>query len=1011
MKIKDNSKYTSLTAGMMTSVKQEINKENIGFITSLLRDKIYSDPRKAAITETISNAVDEHRKYGITRPVDVVLTSTDIFIRDYACGLCEEDVYNVFFTYLNSTKTDSDEQIGGFGIGAKSPSAYTKNWFVYSYYNGKATTYMSNISGNDGVTHKVVETVCDKDNTGICVQIPLTEDDKRDCARLKDLLKDIYFFHNVYGDNTLLNIYFLSGNLLLSYDKFSLMDDTSKRTYLVSDKWVALRQILNAKKDYITKGNFIYTDAPYFINLSNNDCYKHGFSFLELVEKLYKFSGAVATAPLYNASAGKFDGAVLLTTSYNSCLRYCSYREKSLLVTDGDNYYPVVLKQYPFLSKILHREGIVSHYRDSKKSISYDRFNITFVLFFEKGQLPILPSREGLSIKSESDPFVVLLKNKLKTIKDNIINGLAGETKSLTESNDKVTTAQQLVNKSTFIPAFCFCDLDTKLKDIDVFKNWFDIRISYDRHEFGVWINDPFIFIKNNYLVKNKDNNIILYCKQPEDSNDLDSFYLLVPDDADFNTRVLYYYAAFSNSKKYENLICDDDKIKLTIKRLSSEDYPDSGDCIFILFDNYDHMPELNTNSIRLLLLAISSLESSITFQEAKKLVLIPKHKIDEFKQVNEQYKLIVRKNEGYFLVSELEAEINKSFGVPADKKFSIEKGFTKPNVVTVKDSPKHKFIIRQLNRTEVSDNITIDNIKRCENGEYTVCYNSDLDYSINCKSLIVVPCRNSRSPQYKKIKDIYTKLCYYDTVLGTSYIQASDKSNEIYAGFNDYKGFIEAPVSSFNRLKQFGMKPLDEINIFDKFIEESKNYFFYFNDWYKVMYARGVNVNADDNIMAMMRVFFQLFKRCITPCIENKHCNKTNKIFKPVNIALAYSGTSIKDLGLLDLIFNDSYTKVLDILLANTNSLFKRFIQSVSYDTIVSVLFNEAVAKYHVSYSDDFLSKTYAKSCTIVNSYFGRGESDNVNTLNDFLNKIATSHEKKLQTQINKIIKLYTKD
>ena len=112
-----------------------------------LRDKIYSNKVLAVVREYITNALDEHVKYGIEKPVTVRLQDNTFSVRDYARGLSESDVRNVFGMYFKSTKRDNNAQSGMFGLGSKAAHCYTDSFYVKSYYNGVCTLYTCVLGG------------------------------------------------------------------------------------------------------------------------------------------------------------------------------------------------------------------------------------------------------------------------------------------------------------------------------------------------------------------------------------------------------------------------------------------------------------------------------------------------------------------------------------------------------------------------------------------------------------------------------------------------------------------------------------------------------------------------------------------------------------------------------------------------------------------------------------------------------------------------------------------------
>jgi hypothetical protein len=112
-----------------------------------LRDKIYSDKVLAVVREYITNALDEHVKYNIEKPVTVRLVNNVFSVRDYAMGLNENDVRNVFGMYFKSSKREDNKQSGCFGLGSKAAHCYTDSFYVKSFHNGVCTLYTCVLGG------------------------------------------------------------------------------------------------------------------------------------------------------------------------------------------------------------------------------------------------------------------------------------------------------------------------------------------------------------------------------------------------------------------------------------------------------------------------------------------------------------------------------------------------------------------------------------------------------------------------------------------------------------------------------------------------------------------------------------------------------------------------------------------------------------------------------------------------------------------------------------------------
>ena len=140
-----------ITSENMSSSIMGMDAKGADMASYYLRDKIYSDKIRAVVREYACNALDEHRKHNIERAVEIGMRkdgdSNIFFVRDFAKGLSEHDIRNVFGMYFRSTKSGDNEQIGGFGIGSKAAHSYTDTFYVKSYHDGKCTLYACALGG------------------------------------------------------------------------------------------------------------------------------------------------------------------------------------------------------------------------------------------------------------------------------------------------------------------------------------------------------------------------------------------------------------------------------------------------------------------------------------------------------------------------------------------------------------------------------------------------------------------------------------------------------------------------------------------------------------------------------------------------------------------------------------------------------------------------------------------------------------------------------------------------
>lgn len=112
----------------------------------ILSSNLYQNKVLAVIREITCNAADAHRLVG--KPltdIQVHLPTFDEFyfsVRDFGPGLSQADVMELYTTYFRSTKDQSNDLIGGFGLGSKSPFAVADQFTVTSWHGGKESVYV-----------------------------------------------------------------------------------------------------------------------------------------------------------------------------------------------------------------------------------------------------------------------------------------------------------------------------------------------------------------------------------------------------------------------------------------------------------------------------------------------------------------------------------------------------------------------------------------------------------------------------------------------------------------------------------------------------------------------------------------------------------------------------------------------------------------------------------------------------------------------------------------------------
>lgn len=112
---------------------------------SILSSNLYSNVLGAVIRELCTNAFDAHvmtDKAGEPFVISLPNSLDPTFrVRDFGPGLTPAEITQVYTTFFESTKTDSNDVVGCLGLGSKSPFGIADSFSINSYQNGKKTIY------------------------------------------------------------------------------------------------------------------------------------------------------------------------------------------------------------------------------------------------------------------------------------------------------------------------------------------------------------------------------------------------------------------------------------------------------------------------------------------------------------------------------------------------------------------------------------------------------------------------------------------------------------------------------------------------------------------------------------------------------------------------------------------------------------------------------------------------------------------------------------------------------
>jgi hypothetical protein len=158
----------------------------------MLSSTLYSDKILAVVRESLCNAWDAHIEAKLVdRPVEITLTNDKLTIRDHGLGIAHSQIGPIYGTYGASTKKHDGKQTGGFGLGCKSPFAYTDHFEVVSCHQGVKTVYRmtkssAELNGKPGIVPLLS---IPTDEEGLTMSLDIK--DRADYQRFHDLIKRI----------------------------------------------------------------------------------------------------------------------------------------------------------------------------------------------------------------------------------------------------------------------------------------------------------------------------------------------------------------------------------------------------------------------------------------------------------------------------------------------------------------------------------------------------------------------------------------------------------------------------------------------------------------------------------------------------------------------------------------------------------------------------------------------------------------------------------------------------
>jgi hypothetical protein len=174
-----------------TAQTQGFSTKQSGKMFNLLVSGLYSDKPQSITREIWSNAYDAHRDAGkadVPFKVRFPSTFSPLFLcRDYGKGLSHEFMLTRYTVLGDSTKEDTNNAVGKWGVGRMSPLSYTNSFNVTSVHQGMMAHYVVQLGADGGPElHVMAEPYATDEPSGLKVSFPVERKDVAEFASAAD---------------------------------------------------------------------------------------------------------------------------------------------------------------------------------------------------------------------------------------------------------------------------------------------------------------------------------------------------------------------------------------------------------------------------------------------------------------------------------------------------------------------------------------------------------------------------------------------------------------------------------------------------------------------------------------------------------------------------------------------------------------------------------------------------------------------------------------------------------
>jgi hypothetical protein len=272
--VKDTSLGITSVGGGLKDMKATISQDQMAKLFELLQAP-YSNPIGSIVRETTTNAWDAHVEIGSMNPIRIILDydkdGSYIEFVDIGMGMSPERIEKTYVNYLETTKDNSNDQSGYFGIGSKSPLSYASHYYITTVFDKVKYEYIVR-KDDDGIP--IVSLIDENKVTqrnGTTIKMYIEKADAGSFSR--EIKQQLRFFEHIYVTDRL-NMHDMFSNdfKIIKGEHFVtkivILPGTSDTKYKLD---VTASHIMDYYSNYVSIGQVAYPiDAAQFDKYIHN---------------------------------------------------------------------------------------------------------------------------------------------------------------------------------------------------------------------------------------------------------------------------------------------------------------------------------------------------------------------------------------------------------------------------------------------------------------------------------------------------------------------------------------------------------------------------------------------------------------------------------------------------------------------------------------------------------------------------------------------------------------------